>query len=74
MCKNGKHDLRIVYEEEVGYGKSHVVRWCAICGSIVIDIDVDNRTMHPGGILKMVAPYKLSSLIKDYNGVLQNKE
>lgn len=32
-----------------------VVRWCRICGAVVVDLDMDNRT-HPGYYLKMRFP------------------
>lgn len=33
----------------------YVVRWCKICGAVVIDVDVDNRTS-PGAFMKMKFP------------------
>jgi hypothetical protein len=56
-CIDGKdHELEIIYETlENGVGCSTVVRWCSVCGGIVVDLDVDNRTM-PGGISKMKFP------------------
>lgn len=32
-----------------------VVRWCSVCGAVVIDTDYDNRTK-PGGIMSMRFP------------------
>lgn len=36
-------------------GVSHPVRWCQDCGAIVIDTDVDGRTM-PGDVWAMTIP------------------
>ena len=32
-----------------------VVRWCTICGSVVVDLDYDSR-VKPGGVMKMRSP------------------
>jgi hypothetical protein len=31
------------------------IKWCEVCGSIVGDIDSDNRT-YPGAVFKIQAP------------------
>ncbi len=59
ICKPGKHLLVKIYETaEDGCGSSHVVRWCEICGSIAVDVDVDGRT-NAGQIMKMRRPQVL---------------
>jgi hypothetical protein len=53
LCK-GNHQLEVIYS--AGYSQEiEVVRWCAYCGAIVIDIDCDNR-INPGAIMKMKLP------------------
>lgn len=52
---NCKHKLRTIYYNQVNVVETNVVRWCVKCGSIVVDIDVDNRT-YPGRIMKMISP------------------
>ena len=55
QCKNGKHSLIEIHMEECNYNEVKVTRWCIICGSIVIDLDIDNR-IHPGRYMKMKSP------------------
>jgi len=56
-CKKGDHKLAVINRYDVGYGAEHVARWCKVCGSVVVDIDVDNRIRHrPGGAMKMSSP------------------
>ena len=54
-CLKGNHDLIEVYRTYHTYDEERVVRWCRVCGSVVIDVDVDGRIM-AGGIMKMKAP------------------
>ena len=54
-CHTGDHKLKVIYESVEYYGATQVVRWCTVCGSIVIDIDADNRTM-AGEIMPMKSP------------------
>ena len=54
-CIEGNHDLIEVHRSYYLYDEDHVVRWCRACGSVVVDIEVDGRTM-AGGIMKMKAP------------------
>lgn len=56
-CKNGKHQLEIIFRVSDSWqpGISSVVRWCKVCGSIVVDKDVDGRTAH-GKVMKMKSP------------------
>ncbi len=53
-CKPGKHSLVVILSVN-NWDCSEVVRWCRVCGSVVVDIDVDNRTQ-PGRIMKMRTP------------------
>ncbi len=53
-CRKGLHP----FEKIVRYGpeqEEHVVRWCSVCGTIVIDIDVDGRTA-PGNVMPARRP------------------
>lgn len=55
-CKEGLHKLEVIHETaEDGAGCSEVVRWCPLCGSVVVDLDIDNRTQK-GGIMPMRRP------------------
>ena len=54
FCSKGQHNLIPVYshgtdDEEV------VVRWCPDCGAVVVDKDIDGRTM-PGKVRPLQAP------------------
>ncbi|MBI4158528.1 MAG: hypothetical protein HY505_02845 [Candidatus Yanofskybacteria bacterium] len=33
----------------------HVVRWCPLCGSVVIDVETDGR-IQPGRVMKIRSP------------------
>jgi len=51
-CEKGNHQFKEVYEGAERYGARNVVRWCEVCGSIVVDVDVDGRR-HPGRAMGM---------------------
>jgi len=53
-CNNGEHYLVAIHASRLSYGEA-VVRWCRNCGSVVVDLDYDNRT-RPGGVRAMVEP------------------
>ncbi len=57
-CKKGSHQLKLILEQNIGYGSSNVVRWCTWCGAVVIDTDTDNR-VDPGAMMKMQFPKRL---------------
>ena len=61
-CIKGNHDLIEVYRTYYLYNEDHVVRWCKICGSVVVDVEVDGRVL-AGRIMKMIAPETFSSKI-----------
>jgi hypothetical protein len=53
-CWEGNHDLKAIYR--VGDDNhEEVVRWCSVCGAVVVDGEVDHR-VKPGAIMRMVAP------------------
>ena len=53
-CRKGLHDLIEIYRRGSIY-EDEVVRWCRICGAIVVDLEIDNR-IYPGNILNMMTP------------------
>ena len=60
--KKIKHDtfcsddcLRIIYQHDAEFGTEVVIRWCAVCGAVVGDLDYDGRTK-PGQIFHMQFP------------------
>jgi hypothetical protein len=55
-----KHDLVEIYSKGNDM-ESTVVRWCTICGAIVIDVDYDGRT-NPGAVM----PMRFPEVIKQY--------
>ena len=55
-CNGGGHDLKVISSSYGGApGVETVVRWCANCGGVVIDTDVDGRTQ-PGAVMLMRFP------------------
>jgi len=55
-CKAGDHSLITIRRIRcVVPGEEEVIRWCECCGSIVIDMDMDNR-VYPGRIKPMKNP------------------
>lgn len=54
MCDGTNHNLKIIYNNSC-VDSENVVRWCADCGAVVVDKDVDGRT-HPGYVMKMKFP------------------
>ncbi len=67
-CDKGNHKWRAISRTDQGYGEEHVVRWCGMCGCIVIDIDVDNRVAHlPGGVMKIRGPI----VARAYKGLIE---
>lgn len=60
MCKGQlNHELIVIYNRSFGY-ESEVVRWCQICGGVVVDTDVDGRTK-PGDVMEMIFPKRSKS-------------
>lgn len=55
MCKNGIHELEVIYREWKSDSECVIVRWCNKCGAIVIDGEYDGRTA-PGKYMKMKLP------------------
>lgn len=57
VCSNGRHSLVELLERssDAAPDATLVVRWCRNCGAVVIDTDIDGRTM-PGDVMKMRFP------------------
>jgi len=55
-CKKGNHPLKMISSFNHGWDEEEVIRWCPVCGCIVVDMDTDNRTIRPGGYMKMQSP------------------
>lgn len=58
-CKAGSHFLVSILTVK-SWDCDEVARWCNICGSVVVDIDVDGRTQ-PGRVMKMRSPKGLEA-------------
>lgn len=54
QCKKGHHNLIEIYEDGQWDG-DNIVRWCQICGAVVVDFDYDNRTK-TGYVMAMKLP------------------
>jgi len=54
-CLNGKHTLETITALAHWDGSSQVVKWCSICGGIVIDLQIDT-TVRPGHYMPMKFP------------------
>lgn len=53
-CSEGQHPLREIARTSDGF-TDKVIRWCPVCGAIVIDMEVDGR-VYPGRYQKMQLP------------------
>ena len=56
-CKRGHHNLISIFStssRDIPDGEI-VVRWCKICGAVVVDFDLDGRR-YPGDIRKLQIP------------------
>ena len=53
-CFNGKHDLKVIITIPNDYDGDRIVRWCRVCGSVVVDIEADRRLI--ANDMKMTAP------------------
>jgi hypothetical protein len=54
-CRQGYHKLIEIYRDKNG-APENVVRWCKICGSIVVDTEINYKLHEAGGHLKMMSP------------------
>lgn len=54
-CKKGLHPFIVIASIPIEIDEEKVVRWCPQCGAIVVDHDIDGRTM-PGYYKKMIYP------------------
>lgn len=42
-CKKGKHSLQVIYRSSQLFEEEKVIRWCSVCGAIVIDNEIDGK-------------------------------
>jgi hypothetical protein len=63
-CRKGNHKLIVIYQDYANDENKPTVRWCTVCGSVVVDLDYDNRT-NPGDIMKMKTPSIIQEIDKD---------
>lgn len=64
-CFNEKNQHVGPLEELFNFGgidTDRVLRWCPKCGAVVVDLDIDGRTM-PGNVVKMRIP-EITKFIK----------
>jgi hypothetical protein len=54
-CLKGNHTLKVISTQGYWDDSEKVVRWCSVCGAIVVDADFDNRT-NPGYYMGMKFP------------------
>ncbi|MBI2674500.1 MAG: hypothetical protein HYX22_02070 [Candidatus Yanofskybacteria bacterium] len=54
QCHRGAHPWKKIFGRIQGFmmAEVEVVRWCPICGSVVIDLECDDR-IQPGAIRKI---------------------
>ncbi len=58
-CNVGNHDLIEIQASRHSWDESYkVVKWCKICGAVVIDLEYDGR-INPGQIMKMKYPKQI---------------
>lgn len=63
-CNAGSHPYEAIYRVSKPYDEETVVRWCPLCGCIVIDVDYDNRTS-PGAVMKIKCPQIYKDFLKN---------
>lgn len=55
-CNQGTHNLIEVYCNPIDSSLEHSVKWCSICGAIVVDAVIDGCRTYAGDIKKMKLP------------------
>jgi hypothetical protein len=53
-----QHNLIVIQRMRISAYEESVVRWCAGCGAVAVDLDVDGRT-DPGHFMRMRFPHDL---------------
>jgi hypothetical protein len=66
-CQQGEHDLIWITKHGCEVAGYETVRWCITCGSIVVDIDIDNRTL-PGEVMQMRTPVWVKTQLPSIDG------
>ena len=59
-CLKGEHTLTSIMELSHWDGSAQVLRWCSVCGAVVVDQQIDTR-IFPGQYI----PMKFSKLFLD---------
>lgn len=59
-CLKGEHTLESIMELSHWDGSAQVLRWCSVCGAVVVDQQIDKR-IYPGRYV----PMKFPKLFKD---------
>ncbi len=54
-CIKGEHTLESIESLSHWDGSEQVVRWCSVCGAVVVDMQIDNR-ITPGHYMPMKFP------------------
>lgn len=55
-CRSGIYPLQtILTTRNDGFDAYLVVRWCPVCGAVVVDLEYDNRT-YSGRVVRMKLP------------------
>ncbi len=57
-CNTGDHDLIKIYSAKHSWEESYdVVKWCRICGAVVVDLEY--HIVKPGSVMKMKYPLQV---------------
>lgn len=57
-CQIGHHSLETILECPTGIpNRYRVVRWCAVCGAIVVDLDGGMEGRSPGKVAPLRRPW-----------------
>jgi hypothetical protein len=60
-CRKGNHDLIEIYRK---YGiPEDVVKWCRLCGSVVIDEETSDNRLYPGQGMYIMGPLLLGKIL-----------
>ena len=55
-CRSGKHPLEVILTTGPDdFDAYSVVRWCPVCGAVVVDLEYDGRT-YSGRVIGMKIP------------------
>lgn len=57
-----EHQLIEIYSNQIDSSIEHSVKWCSICGTVVVDVVVDGNRTYAGRVRKMQLPLITSTL------------